>query len=391
MLLFTGMFLCYAHRGALAVAAPFLIKDMHLSPKFTGVLLSVFFWSYALMQVPAGWLVDRRGPRRVYSDGMALGGLAMVLTGFTSGLAGLIPARMLLGVGQSVAFPATSRAVAEWFPQAERGTVSGIYLSGVRMGQAGVTLLGAWMLQQYSWQLFFGLTGLAAFLWLWPWNRFLRPWEQPQTAAQAQAVPFLKSLGLLRQPSLLGIFLAFSAHNYVWNVYLNWLPSYLVLERKFTPAEMGLYGSMPYVLMSGVILLSGLFSDALIRRGYREMVVRKSLVITGLAISCLAVPAGAVEDRHLSVLLITLSLCGLGVSSPNIWALTQAVCAKRIVGTASGIQNFGGNLAALLAPLLTGYIADQTHSFAMAMAVMGGISVAGLLACLLLVSKPVEA
>ena len=155
---------------------------------------------------------------------------------------------------------------------------------------------------------------------------------------------------------MFGIFLGFFAYDYVWFVFINWLPGYLVLERKFTAAEMGVYSSVPYLAMSVIILLSGAASDLLIRRGFSELRVRKTFIVVGLAIGLLIVPAGMVEDKITAVWLLTVSLCGLGICSPNTWTLTQAVCSKSKVGTVSGIQNFGGNLGGILAPALTGYI-----------------------------------
>jgi MFS transporter, ACS family, D-galactonate transporter len=173
-------------------------------------------------------------------------------------------------------------------------------------------------------------------------------------------------------------------------VSVNWLPSYLLLERKFSKEEAGIYGSVPFVVMSVVIVLSGITSDWLVRRGYSEIAVRKWLINIGLLAACLIVPAGLVEDRMASVGLLTLSLCGLGISSPNTWTLTQAVCSKNIVGTVSGIQNFGGNVGGILAPAVTGYIAHVTGSYAMAFALTGAILIFGVLSYFFLISRRVE-
>jgi len=192
---------------------------------------------------------------------------------------------------------------------------------------------------------------------------------------------------LLGHRSVLGIFIGFFAYDYVWYVFTNWLPSYLVEERGFTTREMGIYSSVPFVGMSLVIMLSGIVSDALVRRGYAEVRVRKALIATGLTVACLVVPAAMVNDKMVAVWLLTLSLSGLAIATPNTWTLTQAVCSRRIVGTVSGMQNFGGNLGGSIAPALTGYIADQTGSFMLALSLCGVILVIGILAYLLLVSK----
>ena len=397
-LLAAAMISCYAHRGTLSVAAPVMIKEMNLSTSVMGVLLSAFFWSYSFMQMPAGWLVDRYGVKRSYAVGYASWSAAAALTGFAPNLMMLVLLRMALGIGQAVAFPASARAVAQWFHDKERGTVTAIYLTGVRLGQALIAVLGAAFLTRYGLKPFFLVTGILPLLWLFPWYKFLGKWERELSPGQRDAVQFpsdkrfslVESLRLLKQRSVLGIFLGFFAYDYAWFVYLTWLPSYLILERGFSTHEMGIYSSIPYVVMSGIILLSGLMSDWLIRRGQSEIKVRKIFIITGLMIGCLIVVAGMVDDKLTAVWLLTISLCGLGICSPSTWTLTQAVCSKSIVGTVSGIQNFGGNLGGILAPALTGYIAHATQSFALALTITGVILIVGILSYGFLISQKIE-
>jgi ACS family glucarate transporter-like MFS transporter len=396
VLLFTVMLIGYAHRGALSVAVPFLSADLELSKASIGLLGSAFFWTYSFMQMPAGWLVDRFGVRRAYSLGFIFWSLASTLTGLATGFASLLGFRIALGTGQAILFPAAARASVNWFQERERGKVTGIYLTGVRIGQALISAFGAWFLARYSWKSFFIITGLVSLIWLLPWLRFLGKWEKNADSIAGVKAPvstnpsFLKSLLLLKDRSVLGIFLGFFAYDYAWYVFITWLPGYLVLERQFTPAEMGFYSSVPFLLMSISILLSGTLSDWLVKRGLNEENVRKVFITIGLAVGCFIVPAGIVEDKITAVWLLTISLCGLGIASPNTWTLTQAVCAKKIVGTVSGIQNFGGNLGGALAPALTGFIAHATNSFALAFALTGVVLVAGMLAYWLLVSNKVE-
>jgi ACS family glucarate transporter-like MFS transporter len=393
-LLFAAMLSAYAHRGALSVAAPFLDKELGLSKEDIGILLSAFFWVYSFMQIPAGWLVDRFGVRRAYSLGFIFWSLTLAVTSLANGFGSLMGLRIALGAGQTIAFPATSRAIANWFQERERGTVTAIYLTGVRVGTAAISWIGARFLAHYSWKLFFLITGLVPLLWVALWWQFVGKWEK--TAAKvpgrtaASQTSFLHSLKLLRNRTVLGIFLGFFAYDYAWFVFITWLPGYLSMERQFTPEEMGMYSALPYLAMSVIIITSGLLSDRLVARGRDETSVRKIFVVVGLAIGCLIVPAGIVADKMTAVWLLTISLSGLGIASPNTWTLTQAVCAKRIIGTVSGIQNFGGNLGGILAPALTGIIAYRTHSFALALGLTGAVQVAGILAYWFLVSEKVD-
>jgi MFS family permease len=370
------------------------MQDLHLSPFIMGVLLSTFFWSYALMQVPAGWLVDRLGERRTYGWGMVVCAAASSLTGVAGSLPALMLTRVLLGSGQAVAFPASARTVADWFSRDQRGIVTGLYLTGVRLGQAAAGAAAIVLLPRFGWKVLFFVTGFAALLWAPLWAVFLirrnLAGAAPLASARAR-ISMVRSFALLRQPSVLGIFIGFFAYDYVWYLYANWLPGYLRMERHVSAVEMGIYSSVPFVAMAGIIVLSGLLSDAMIRRGRREVAVRKGFIIVGLLIACLVVPAGLVADNKTAVWLITVSLCGIGISAPNTWTLTQAVCPKQMVGTVSGIQNFGGNLGGALAPALTGYIALTTHSFAMALNLTGGVLLVGMAAYAFLIRTRVEA
>ncbi len=396
VLLVLGMVICYVHRGAMSVAAPMVMKELGWSSATVGIILSAFFWSYAFLQVPAGWLVDRIGPRGAYAWGFLLATAAFGLTGFFMTLVPIVALRILLGAGQSVIFPASARSVADRFQDRERGTVNAAYLMGVRAGQALIGYVAVSFILAYGWRSFFVFCGFVPLLWIFPWNRFWRAREASQSSEGAPEAPparratFLESIALLKQKTVLGIFLGFFAYDYAWFVYVSWLPGYLVMERGFTVREMGIYSSAPYVAMLFVVFFAGVASDWLIARGRNEPRVRCGFIVAGLAIGCLIVPAGMAEDKMTSLWLIIISLCGLGLATPNTWALTQAVCARHIVGTVSGIQNFGGNLGGILAPLVTGFIAHWTGSFALALGLSGIILLGGIAAYLLLITSRVE-
>jgi MFS family permease len=393
-LLVSGMAFCYAQRGTLSVAAPFMIRDLAINTETMGLMLSAFSWCYCFMQVPSGWIVDRFGVRRAYAWGFGLWSIACALTGAFRDIAAIMCFRITMGVGQSVAFPASARTVANWFPDRERGLVNSSYLIGVRFGQALVNSAGVALIAVYGWRMFFVVSGLAPLLWIVPWMLVLRRWETPGTSAAAPTVSnrftFASSFGLLRHPTVLGTFLGFFAYDYVWFVFVYWLPGYLRLERHFTPAEMAFHASVPFLVMSIVIVLSGLATDRLIATGFRELRVRKTFIAIGFGFALAIVPAGLVHDNDTSMWLLLTSLCGLGLAAPNTWSITQACCTKRLVGTVSGIQNFGGNVAGIIAPWLTGAIAYRTGSFASAFVLCGFILIAGALAYWLLMNETVS-
>ena len=394
-LLVSGMTFCYAQRGTLSVAAPFMMRDLAINTETMGLMLSAFSWCYCFMQVPSGWIVDRFGVRRAYACGFALWSVACALTGAFRAIAGIMFFRITMGVGQSVAFPASARTVANWFPDTERGLVNSSFLIGVRLGQALVNAVGVALIAAYGWRMFFVVSGLVPLVWIVPWMMGLRRWEVPGAGTGVPAVSnhftFAASFGLLRHRTVLGTFLGFFAYDYVWFVFAYWLPGYLRLERHFTPAQMAFHASVPFLVMCVVIVLSGIATDRLIAAGFRELRVRKTFIAIGFAIALAIVPAGLVHDNSTSVWLLLVSLCGLGVAAPNTWSITQACCTKRLVGTVSGIQNFGGNVAGIIAPWLTGAIAYRTGSFAAAFVLCGFILVGGALAYWLLMNEKVSA
>jgi ACS family D-galactonate transporter-like MFS transporter len=394
VMLASGMTLCYAQRGTLSVAAPFMIRELGLTTETMGLMLSAFSWCYCFMQVPSGWLVDRFGVGRAYVCGFALWSAACALTGAFRNIAAIMFFRIIMGVGQSVAFPASARAVANWFPDSERGLVNASYLTGVRFGQALVNAAGVGLIAMYGWRMFFVVAGLLPLLWIAPWTMVLRRREGAgagsATSAASNRFSFGSSFGLLRHPTVLGTFVGFLAYDYVWFVFVYWLPGYLRLERHFTPAQMAFYAAVPFLVMSIVIVVSGFVADRLIATRYRELPTRKTFITIGFAIAAAIVPAALVPDNRTSVWLLVISLCGLGIAVPHTWSLTQACCTKRVVGTVSGIQNFGGNVGGIIAPWLTGAIAHRTGSFAPAFVLCGFILAAGALAYWLLMNERVE-
>src|SRR6478672_6827175 len=230
VLLTSGMTFCYAQRGTLSVAAPFMIHDLGINTETMGLMLSAFSWCYCFMQVPSGWIVDRFGVGRAYASGFLLWSIACALTGTFRQIAAIMCFRITMGVGQSVAFPASARTVANWFPDTERGLVNSSYLIGVRLGQALVNAAGVGLIALYGWRVFFVISGLAPLFWIFPWMMGLRRWEMPgrtgHGARGSNRFTFASSFGLLRHPTVLGTFLGFFAFDYVWFVFVYWLPGY---------------------------------------------------------------------------------------------------------------------------------------------------------------------
>jgi ACS family D-galactonate transporter-like MFS transporter len=385
-LLTLGMFFCYAQRGTLAPAAPFMMKELHLNAASMGFLLSAFSWTYLAAQIPAGWLVDRWGFARVYAAGFTVWAVATALTGLSETTIAILLARLLTGLGQGAIFPASNRAVATWFKASQRGAVTGVYIAGNRLGQAAIVAVGPLAIAAFGWRYFFFAAGAAGLIWLVPWLLLTPRWE-PEPPSVETRKGSAGSIRLLANRNMAGIFFGFFAYDYAWFLYTTWMPGYLMIERKFGPREMAIYSAVPLVIVSVVILLAGMAGDYLVRKGMDEVMARKGLICAGLLIACLIVPAALVTDNFTSAVLLGISLAGLGLAAPNAWALTQAVVPKEFVATASGMQNLGGNIGGALAPAVTGIIVQQTGSFVAGFVLTGVILVAGIV-CYWVLIKP---
>ncbi|MFN0119538.1 MAG: MFS transporter [Blastocatellia bacterium] len=392
ILMHIGMFFCYVHRSALSVAAPFMMEQLGLNTAVMGVLLSAFFWPYALLQTPAGWAVDRFGVKRSYAWGFTIWSLAAAATGLAQGFYTLIVLRGLVGIGQATIFPTHGRAIANWFSERERGIATGIANAGNRLGQSFVNGFGPWLIVALGWQLFFVVSGALPLVWLAPWLLFMRRHESARAISDnTTREPFLKSFALLRHRSVFGMCIGYTCYNYCWILLYTWLPGYLKLERGFTNNEMAFFSSTPYLAGFFVALGTGALADWFVRRGNNEALVRKVFMMIGMAGAGLIVPAGLVTDRMTAVYLLSVAVCSLSISGIASWTLTQSVCERRIVGAVGGLQNFFGNLGGIIAPALSGFIAKVTGSFALAMGLTGVLLIIGITAYWFLVSDFVRA
>ena len=168
-LLFVASFINYLDRATISVALPLISVDLHLGPEIKGLVLSSFFWSYALMQIPVGWCADRWNLRWLYAGLFAVWSLACGLTGFAGSLLVLILLRILLGIGESIYLPGGTKIVSMLFPSPERGFPSGLFDSGTRLGLAvGAPLIAA-LIMFCGWRNMFALVGFTAIIWVVPW------------------------------------------------------------------------------------------------------------------------------------------------------------------------------------------------------------------------------
>ena len=384
-LLLVSVCINYVDRGSLSVAAPILSEEFSLSPSKLGYLLSAFFWSYTAFQLVVGWLVDRHDVKWVYACGFLVWSLAMASTGLANSFAGLLAARLCLGVGESVFLPSVSKIMVRLFPPERRGLPNALVDVGTKVGPALSIYLGGMLLQDYGWRTLFIGVGLGSLLWLLPWT-----WSMSADPARSieRRAGGLGMAEILCRRETWGTSLGMFALGYVWIFLLTWLPSYLVRERNYSMQQMAVLGSLPFWGMAVASLTGGWASDLWIVRGGTPTRVRKTFAVTGLLLCAgLMLPAALVADSWVASAFLIASCVSLGIFTSNVWAITQTLAGPEAAGKWTGIQNFVGNLGGVISPIIAGLIVEQTRSFFLAFAVAAVILVLGAGCYLLLVPR----
>ena len=378
LLLGISVFINYIDRGNLALAAPLLKDELRLSPSQLGILLSSFFWTYAGFQIISGWLVDRCDVNWVLVAGFFLWSGATAATGVARGFAALLILRLILGAGESVAFPSYSKILAKHCPESVRGTANAFISSGIAAGPAVGIFFGARIVGTYGWRPFFIGLGVLSLLWILPWLMCM-PKGAGLPVERKVRQPSL--LDILAQRSAWGTFGGLFAYNYFSYFLLTWLPFYLVHERNFSMRGMGNVGGVAYGILAASALVSGAVSDVWISRGGSLTRVRKTFTAVGLGVAsvfCLAVEAFAFDAR-LAILLLFLMCAAAGFCTSNLWAITQTLAGAEAAGKWTGVQNFAGNFAGVICPALTGFVVQRTGHFFWAFVVTAAVLMGGCL------------
>jgi MFS family permease len=377
-LLFVASFINYLDRATISVALPRISAELHLGPETEGLLLSSFFGSYALVQIPIGWCADRWNLRWLYAGLFAVWSLACGLTGFAGSLLVLILLRILLGIGESIYLPGGTKIVGMMFSSPERGFPSGLFDSGTRLGLAvGAPLIAA-LITFCGWRDMFALVGFTAIIWVAPW--LLAAPRNLQAVRRAPAdAPAPPTRRIHFNRNLLGMCLGFFCFDYYWYLYVTWLPHYLVTVRQLTLVRAGFYAGLPYLVFGLCQPLGGWITDALIRRGWDETRTRKSMLALAFLSGLLLIPAARAATPHGALaFLVGGSLVGL--ASGNMFAILQCCAPPDEVGTWTGFENFAGNIGGVLAPFVTGFLIARTGSYLPSFTLAAGILVAGILA-----------
>ena len=362
----------YIDRGSLSTAAPLLTTDLAIRPARMGMLLSAFFWSYALLQVVSGWLVDRYDVKWVMAIGFCVWSLATVATGLAGSFGVLLLLRLLLGMGESVAYPCYSKILATYFPEQQRGFANGLLDAGTKLGPALGMLAGGVLMGRYGWRSVFVALGLGGMLWLPAWFKWMPRGRIGEAPVEGNGFVEILTRGKF-WANVAGHFCG----NYFWYFLLTWLPYYLVRERGFTMDTMAVLSAVAYFVTASATTTAGWLADRLIAAGATPTRIRKGCTTIGLTFATAVVGVVFVRSPLGAMGLLMFSCFAYGIFASSHWAITQTIAGQSRVGKWSGLQNGLGNLAGVAAPAITGLVVERTGQFFWAFAVTAGVALTG--------------
>lgn len=403
-LLAFGVLVNFFDRINLSVSRDALHDSFGLSLVAFGYLSSAFSWTYAVMQMPCGVLLDRWGVRRVGRISSLLWSISSFAAAIAPGINWFFGARFLLGVSESPTFPANAKALGYWFTREERGLATAITDAAAKFSTAiGVPLIGL-LLIYFGWRWSFAATGFISFLYFVLFyfiyrnpseDRELTPQEHDfilQGGAQLEDEARVRSgssLGyLLKQRKVYGLALGWGAYNYTFFLLLTWLPSYLSVSLHVDLFHSVFYTSLPWLFATATdLLVGGWLVDAVIQRGHDANRVRQTVLVAGMAFGLAIFGAARAHSATAALVWISLALGGLAAAAPVAWTIPSLISPRESVGTLAGAVNLCGQIAAISAPIVTGYIVSASHSFAAAFVTATVILLLGIVGYIFLLGR----
>lgn len=394
---FISIVIAYMDRANLSVASVTIMKEYGWNTAQWGSILSAFFVGYLVLQIPAGWLADRIGGKRVLAAGVVWWSIFTAATPLAKNLGSMWIVRALMGVGEAVTFPAETSIASKWVPIKERARSQALNLSGMALSLAVSVPISAWIINAFGWPVVFYFGASLGLIWtiFWLWYAKDKPADHPKVNQQELEL-IQQDQGekkestsdwrvVLKSGSVWALAINYFFHNYTWYLYLTWLPGYLVMARGFSIMKMGVYGMLPYLGAFVATNFAGYVSDRLIPK-FGVTRARKYIMYVAFGGSALFLYLGAMAATgEMAVLWITLAVSFLSMNFSSFWALPIDLAPKN-AGLVSGVMNTFGTIAGIAAPIVTGFIVNATGSWVYALGVAIVLSIIGIFVCALFVS-----
>lgn len=406
VILFLGVLINYFDRTNMSVATKPMMDEYHLSKGEWGIIMSSFAWTYALLQLPIGALLDKIGVKWLIRIGTIIWSIATFMTAMVSGMGLILISRLILGIGEAPAFPGAAKATGYWFPLQERGMATSTFDSAAKFSNVVGAPLVAWAVTQWGWRGGFWLTGILSVVYaivFWIWYR--DPKEHPNLSEEERQYieqggaqdpgeapgGTMRNLGfLLKQRKVWGLTIGFAAYGYTFYLFLTWLPGYLQSQMHMTVFKSSAYTAIPWLIATFTdFFIGGFLVDKLIQKGYSSTKVRKSLFVIGMMMGLAVAGAAFTDNPNVAIVYISIALAGLAFAAPVGWSIPALIAPKGTVGIVGSIMNFVNNIMGILAPIVTGYIAGGTGSFAAGFMIAAIMLVIGIVSFLFLLG-PIE-
>jgi MFS family permease len=363
----------YIDRVNVSTAASAFGTDLKLNNMQVGLVFSAFAYPYLIFQIIGGYVSDRFGARLTLTVSGVIWSGATILTGLAGGLATMLAARVLLGFGEGATFPTATRAMADWTPPGKRGFAQGITHSCARLGNALTPPLVAWFIVLVSWRGSFVMLGILSLVWVTAWGVYFRdnPAHHPKITAQELRMLPPARMGKKSEPvpwaaltrRMLPVTIVYFCYGWMLWLFLAWIPSYFSHSYKLNLKDSALFSSG--VFFGGVVgdALGGIVSDRILRRTGSRDKARRNLVIVGFlaALACTA-PILFLHNVTLAAILLSAAFFFSEFTVGPMWAIPMDI-APRFAGSASGLMNSGSALAAIVSPLVSGYVIDKTGNW----------------------------
>lgn len=384
----------YLDRTVMSAAAPTMMKELNLSSTEMGWVMSMFFLSYALFQIPSGWLADRVGQRLCLAVAVVWWSLATAATAGVKTVSGLIGARLFMGMGEAGVYPCNAGITAKWFPDNERGKVTALFDSGSRFGTAFAMPLVAWMVTVYGWQFPFIACGALGLVWTVAWlayyndperHKFINELElryirdnQVKKEGIDKTQP-MKWYELLKYRNVKAMCLGFFCLNYAVYFFITWFPTYLVNDRGMQLTTMGWMAMLPP--LCGIVSqwIGGWLTDYTYQKTGNLTKARKTNLVVGMLLATSVTFAGLVESNTVAMILLCVSYSGLAFAGAALWSLPGDVAPRNMTSVLGGIQNCASNIGGFLGPIITGYLISSSGNFGTALVVSGVACLVGAL------------
>ncbi len=366
-LLFAAGLVNFFDRTALSIANTNVRADMHISATGMGWLLAAFSFAYGTAQLPLVAILQRGSTRNLFGLGLCVWSAAQGLTGLVRGMPAFLALRMLLGIGESPFYPCGIGIVREQFPEQERGRATAAMSMSQTLGLAAAPPILTGLLLHFGWRWMFAGLGAAGLVVAAAWWSVYRPHSVTAPLALPNATPRL-CRRLLRSRTVWGMMVGFSGINYTNWLYTAWLPGYLREARHVSLTRTGWLAAIPFLAGAAGMLLSGASSDVLRKRGAPLVHVHRANLVSGMVLSAASTFFVARSaSTGAAVAFISAALFFIHFAGTSGWGYVQTIAPEGWAASVGALQNFASFLVASIAPVLTGWLLDRTHSFTLAL------------------------